>query len=178
MMAVVTPIIRLAGLDVHQPILVIAARAWQGVFSAVNDILGPELALRLHGEDWRAHHAGELRELLASETVVTWVAELDGQVVGFASARVADPQRRIGEVAIVGVDPPAQRSGVGATLTRHAEAWLQQQGVAVVFIGTGGHDGHAPARRLYEALGYRPFPVVQYLKVLHGSAQATSEVGS
>ena len=38
----------------------------------------------------------------------------------------------------------------------------------MVFIGTGGGEGHAPARRLYEAQGYRPFPIVQSYKVLDG----------
>jgi GNAT superfamily N-acetyltransferase len=150
----------------HEAILDLAGRAWQSVFTAVNEVLGPDLALRLHGMDWRAHHAAKLREMLASDAVFTWVAMLEAQVVGFASARVADPERRIGEVAIVGVDPAAQRVGLGAALITHAEAWLRQQGMAVVYIGTGGDDGHAPARRLYEGLGYRPFPVVQYYKVL------------
>jgi GNAT superfamily N-acetyltransferase len=162
------PRIRTARAVDHEVILDIAARAWQGVFSAVNDVLGPDLALRLHGADWAAHHASEVRQLLSSAAVFTWVATVDGRVVGFASARIADPARRIGEVAIVGVDPAAQRVGIGAALTTHAEAWLRDQGMAVVFIGTGGDDGHAPARRLYEALGYRPFPVVQYYKVLRG----------
>ena len=152
----------------HQVILDIAARAWQGVFSAVNEVLGPDLALRLHGADWRAHHASEVRHLLASDAVLTWVAAVDDQVVGFTSARVVDPERQIGEVAILGVDPTAQRIGVGAALTSHAEAWLREQGMIVVYIGTGGDDGHAPARELYAALGYHPFPVVQYYKVLQG----------
>lgn len=161
-----TPTIRLARDTDHEVILDIAARSWQRIFPAVNDVLGPDLALRLHGADWRIHHARELRQLHASEGVVTWVAEVDGMVVGFASVRVVDAERRIGEVAGVGVDPAAQRSGVGARLTTHAEAWLQQHGMAVVVNGTAGDEGHAPARRLYEALGYRPFPVVQYYKAL------------
>jgi hypothetical protein len=36
----------------------------------------------------------------------------------------------------------------------------------VAVIGTGGDPGHAPARRLYERSGYRPFPVVQFYKEL------------
>lgn len=43
-----------------------------------------------------------------------------------------------------------------------------------------GEDDDQPIRdiaaSLYEALGYGPFPVVRYCKVLHESAPATSEV--
>ena len=94
------------------------------------------------------------------------MAERDGVIVGFTAARVADPARKIGEVHIVGVDPDAQRTGVGEALVRHAEEWLRDEGMAVVFIGTGGDVGHAPARALYASLGYRPFPVIQHYKLL------------
>ena len=67
---------------------------------------------------------------------------------------------------IVGIDPTRQRSGIGSALIRHAEEWLEAEGMAVVFIATGGDPGHEPARRLYDALGYRANPVVQYYKVL------------
>jgi GNAT superfamily N-acetyltransferase len=147
-------------------VLELAGLAWEPVFASVNDALGTELAPLLHGVDWRAHHAAEVRAILLSEAIATWVAEVSGAVVGFASARVADPGRGIGEVHIVGVDPAAQRSGVGAALVRRAEGWLRGQGMAVAFIASGGDAGHAPARALYASLGYRPFPVVQYYKPL------------
>jgi GNAT superfamily N-acetyltransferase len=146
----------------------LALRAWDPVFASVNEVLGPDLARRLHGEDWRIHHAAQIAAILAEMTA--WVAESDGTIVGFAAARVADPSRRIGEVHIVGVSPSAQRTGVGAALVRHAERWLRERGMAIVFIGTGGDPGHAPARSLYAALGYRPFPVVQHYKTLERSS--------
>ncbi len=161
-----TVTIRLADELDRDAVLDLAARAWEPVFASVNAILGPELAKQLHGDDWRVYHGAEVRDILTAEAAVAWVAEVDGRIVGFAAARVVDPLRRIGEVWIVGVDPDAQRSGVGSALTRHAEAWLRAEEMAVAFIGTGGDPGHEPARKLYEALGYRPFPVVQYYKAL------------
>lgn len=145
-------------------VLALAARAWEPVFASVNAALGPELARSLHGEDWRTQHADEIASILAEMTA--WVAEQGRAIVGFAAARVADPGRRIGEIHIVGVDPVAQRTGVGAALVRHAEAWLREEGMAVIFIGSGGDPGHAPARGLYASLGYQPYPVVQYYKRL------------
>ncbi len=158
--------IRLTRPEDHETLLALASRAWEPVFASVNDVLGADLALLLHGEDWRTHHAGEIRQILGSDSMETWVAGLDGRPVGFVTARVADPARRIGEIHILGVDPVAQHQGVGTALTRHAEGWLHEQGMAVAFIGSGGDTGHAPARSLYESLGYRLFPGAQYYKVL------------
>jgi hypothetical protein len=39
-------------------------------------------------------------------------------------------------------------------------------GVGLAVLGTGGDDGHAPARALYESLGFRPFRHVRYYKAL------------
>jgi GNAT superfamily N-acetyltransferase len=162
--SVVTLTIRRASATDEDAVLTLAGRAWEPVFASVNLVLGPELARSLHGEDWRTHHAAEVATILAGMTA--WVAERGTAIVGFAAARIADPGRRIGEVHIVGVDPDAQRTGVAAALVRHAEEWLREQGMAVIFIGTGGDPGHAPARSLYSSLGYRPFPVVQHYKRL------------
>lgn len=38
--------------------------------------------------------------------------------------------------------------------------------VTVVHVGTGGDDFHAPARGLYEALGFSGLPVVDYTQAL------------
>ena len=162
-MAVIIRPSRDADLDA---VLELAGRAWEPVFASVNEALGTELARLLHSDDWQSHHAAEVSAILSSEAMTTWVAEAAGAVVGFVSARVADPSRRIGEVHIVGVDPAAQGAGVAAALVRHAEDWLREQGMAVAFIGSGGDPGHAPARALYASLGYQPFPVVQYYKPL------------
>jgi ribosomal protein S18 acetylase RimI-like enzyme len=158
--------IRSARPDDHEELLALASRAWEPVFAAVNEVLGDELARLLHGEDWRNHHAAEMREILDSDSIRTWVADVDGKRVGFVAARVADPGRRIGEVRIVGVDPAAQRLGIGSALIRHAEVWLHEQGMAVAVLDTGGDPGHAPARSMYELLGYRLVPNAQYFRVL------------
>jgi GNAT superfamily N-acetyltransferase len=162
--------IRSARPEDRELLVAIASRAWEPVFASVNRVLGDDLAELLHGRDWREHHAAEMREILDSDVTTTWVAEVDGSPSGFVAARVADPARRIGEVRIVGVDPVAQRHGIGTALIRHAEAWLRDQGMAVAFIGSGGDPGHAPARDLYESLDYQLYPSAQYLRILADEA--------
>jgi ribosomal protein S18 acetylase RimI-like enzyme len=60
------------------------------------------------------------------------------------------------------VDPRCQRSGVGAALCRHAIEEIRASGVGLVVLGTGGDPGHAPARALYESLGFRRYRIVRY----------------
>lgn len=101
----------------YDAVVELALRAWASVFPSVNDVLGPDLAALLHGQDWREHQAREVREVLASRSTQVWVAEADAHLVGFAGARIVDPQRLIGEIAIVAVDPGAQHQGIGTDLT-------------------------------------------------------------
>lgn len=150
----------------EEAVIALALRSWAPVFASVNDVLGPELATLLHGVDWREHQAREVREILGADGTRAWLAELDGTLAGFAAARVVDPRRQIGEVVIVGVDPDAQRHGVGTALTDRATDWLRDQGMRVAYLGTGGDPGHAPARRLYDSLGFRALPSAHYFKAL------------
>ena len=150
----------------EEPIVELSLRAWKPVFRSVAAELGPELNALLHGADWREHQEREVRETLARYGMRTWVADESGRVAGFVSAAVVDPRRLIGEIAMLAVDPASQRRGIGAELTEVATAWLRASGMLVAFLGTGGDEGHAPARRLYDRAGFTRFPVVQYFKAL------------
>lgn len=147
-------------------VLALVDRAWSHVFPEVNGVLGPELARRLHGDDWRAHHRREIAGVLADPAMSTWLADDDGTVVGVVAARVVDADRCIGEVHLVGVDPHSSRRGIGSALTRHAEEHLVGLGMLVSYISTGGDPGHAGARALYSSLGYTLFPSAQFFKAL------------
>jgi GNAT superfamily N-acetyltransferase len=150
----------------HDPVVELSLRAWGPVFASVAAVLGAELATRLHGEDWREHQARSVSDTLATPANHGWVAEAHGQITGFVVVATADPGRRIGEVAMLAVDPAYQRQGFGRALTDHATAWLRDAGMSVAVIATGGDPGHAPARRVYEQAGYRVLPAAQYFKAL------------
>jgi GNAT superfamily N-acetyltransferase len=79
---------------------------------------------------------------------------------------VVDPDRLIGEVCMLAVDPDAQRLGIGSALTEHATAWLRSFGMRVAMIGTGADPGHAPARHTYEKADYTLIPMARYFKTL------------
>ena len=147
-------------------IVALSLRAWAPVFASMRNVLGAELDTLLHGDDWRVHQANAVRGQLADADATIWTADSGGSVVGFVVAKVADADRRIGEIAMLAVDPSVQRRGLGSTLTEFATDWLREHGMRVAVVGTGGDDGHAPARHVYEKANYTLMPIAQYFKAL------------
>ena len=126
--------------------------------------LNPRVFKHDHG-DWQGDYRREVPTLNDpdSDRFVT-VAEEDGQILGYVGWNIT--QEESGRLEMVAVHPVAQRRGVGSALCREVLERLRSRGVAVVHIGTGGDDFHAPARRLYESLGFTGYPVVDYTTVL------------
>jgi GNAT superfamily N-acetyltransferase len=141
----------------------LALRAWAPVFASLEQALGAETFPRLYGE-WRQHQARAVRNTLADSAVHTWVAERERGLVGFVAATLRS--EIVGEIEMLAVDPDDQGRGTGSALTRHATTWLRNCGVRVAVVETGGDPGHAPARRVYEKVGYTLFPVARYFMAL------------
>jgi GNAT superfamily N-acetyltransferase len=148
----------------EEAVVRLSLRAWEPVFAAVEELLGSELFVRLRG-DWRASQAKEVRDVLADPDKRVWVAELDREAIGFVAATL-HRDSSVGEIYMIAVDPSAQRQGIGTALTGAVTDWLQQSGMRVAMIETGGDRGHAPARRVYEKAGYKPLPAVRFFKAL------------
>lgn len=92
------------------------------------------------------------------------LAEEQGEILGYVGWHITEDDS--GRLEMVAVHPSAQRRGIGTALCREALRCLRDRGAAVVHIGTGGDAFHAPARRLYESLGFTGYPVVDYTKAL------------
>jgi ribosomal protein S18 acetylase RimI-like enzyme len=97
--------------------------------------------------------------------MTTWVAEVAGRVVGFVVYELND-KTRTGEVQLLAVHPEYQNQGVGTELNLFALQKLKEGGMILAVVGTGGDEGHAPARRSYEKAGYTGLPAVRYYKDL------------
>ena len=102
---------------------------------------------------------GRVRENLAALPPERYffVGLLEGAgVAGFATGgpcRDADPEYS-GELYALYVHPGSQRAGLGRALLAAAAAWLRQQGHKKMLVWVL-RDNH-PARRFYEAAGWRP----------------------
>ncbi len=135
---------------------------FQPLFTGALVDLRPEVTAHDHGR-WQDDYRVEVPSLLApdQDRYVT-LAEQDGRVLGYVAWNITDVTS--GRLEMVAVHPDARRRGVARALCTTAITQLQQRGAAVVHIGTGGDAFHAPARALYESLGFIPYPTVDYAR--------------
>jgi ribosomal protein S18 acetylase RimI-like enzyme len=139
--------------------------AWAPVFVSIRESFGEELYARFYGGDWRSYQQQSVESVLTDEKSNVFVAESDGEVVGFVAIVVHD-DRIIGEISMIAVAPEHQRKGHAAALTTFATDWIREQGIPVAMVETGGDPGHAPARATYEDAGFTLSPVARYFKAL------------
>lgn len=139
----------------------LSLRAWGPVFESMERQFGSEMLRWLRPEGIRGQ-AQAVRDVLAAEGTQSWVAddEHDG-VVGFVSVQLLRDQS-LGVIEMIAVDPDHQLRGTGFTLTNFALNWMRDAGMHVAMVETGGDPGHEPARRLYEATGFRDISPVRY----------------
>ncbi len=122
---------------------------------------------RVHAETWRAAYTGVLpesafdvdarrgfwREALAREPrsgSAVFVAEVDGEVVGFAGVGAArDEPERVGELFTIYVEPRCWGTGAGRALIHRAEESLRSSGYAEAILWV--LEGNERAERFYRA---------------------------
>jgi ribosomal protein S18 acetylase RimI-like enzyme len=138
--------------------------AWAPVFAAFEQVMGP----RVYGlvyPDWRTAQARAVVE--ACQSLDAWVADVDGTAVGFVAVRWTEEDATpVGEIEMIAVAPAHQRVGIAGRLLEHAVTGIRARGVPLAVIGTGGDDGHASARALYERHGFTGLPLVRYYRAL------------
>ena len=128
-------------------------------------IVGDFVFMHQHGT-WRADYhqeVGALHQPERNKYVV--VCEDAAEIVGYVAWEI-DPARRHGGIEILAVGSSQRRRGVGMMLCEHAMSDMKSRGVEVVEVRTGGDAFHAPARGLYESLGYTLFPTAVYFRRL------------
>ena len=155
----------MTGTDVDA-VVAFSLAAWAPVFASFEAVMGP----RVYGlvyPDWRTAQAAAVAQVCRSRDVDVWVADVDGAPVGFVAVRWTEEDATpVGEVEMIAVAPSSQRAGIGGRLLDHAVAEISGRGVPLAVIGTGGDDGHAPARALYERHGFTGLPLVRYYRAL------------
>jgi len=145
-------------------VVALALRAWAPVFRSIEETLDPEVFRHFY-PDWRVEQASAVESACLSEAMRVWVANVESRTVGFIIVKL-DVAAGMGEIHMVATDPELQRTGVASALMSRALAWMKQAGMSVAMVETGGDPGHAPARHVYERMGFRLFPVARYFKKL------------
>lgn len=113
-----------------------------------------------HGH-WREDYQQQLAILLGKGHCL--VAAEGPSLLGYVIWR-PDQRADHAHVEILAVSPTTRRSGVGQSLMEAAMDQMRADGRQFVELGTDGDWFHAPARALYERLGFRAVPLVAYLR--------------
>jgi GNAT superfamily N-acetyltransferase len=143
----------------------LSVRAWEPVFASLQTALGPAVYHAFYGGDWRAAQRRAVESACSDPGTHVWVASEGSGTAGFVALRL-HPEDRMGEIYMIAVDPDFQRRGIAASLIGHSVEWFKNAGMSIVMVETGGDPGHAPARRRYEAAGFKLNPVARYFKSL------------
>lgn len=146
-------------------VLEISILAWTPVFESFRQILGATVFSIIY-PDWQA----EQRRGIAAACQDTdggsaWVAERDGAVVGFIVFHL-NQETKVGVLGYNAVHPDHQNLGIATAMYELALDKMKQAGMIAANVGTGGDSSHAPARRAYEKVGFRPLPLVNYYREL------------
>lgn len=146
-------------------ILDLSVLAWEPVFTAWQRILGPSLYPVAISPDWQKTQKEGVEKACMDPKIITWVAEVEEKVIGFIAYEL-NQTTQTGEVMLLAVHPDYQNGGIGTELNRLALQKFKEAGMKLAVVGTGGDEGHAPARRSYEKAGYTGLPLVRYYKEL------------
>ncbi|WP_245711867.1 GNAT family N-acetyltransferase [Hymenobacter psychrophilus] len=122
------------------------------------------LMLAAGNRQWSADYPNEAVFRADMEAGHLWVAELEGQLAGFAAlthnhqdAEYAQADWDFAEPALVthrlAVAPAAQGRGVAAALLAQAETLARQQGLRALRVDTNSEN--AATQQLFPKLGYR-----------------------
>lgn len=146
-----------------ESVIQLSLRAWEPVFDSIRNALEPAVYSAFY-PDWREVQRNDVTAACTSAEHDTWVAQIGENVVGFVDITRSD--QVLAEIHMLAVDPAYQGQGIGIQLTEFAVERMRQAGASVAMVQTGGDPGHAPARRTYEAAGFRLFPAAQYFRKL------------
>lgn len=144
----------------------LSLRAWAPVFASIEQAMGSDIFESLNPEGWRESQRQAVQAVCAAQETRVWVAETDASTVGFVAIDINHPERNMGEISMLAVDPNYQGGGIGTALTDFALDRIKDAGMTVAMVETGGDSGHSAARRTYEKAGYTHMPIARYFKKL------------
>ena len=142
----------------------LSLRAWSPVFDSLKKSLEPSVWQQFYPDGWRVSQEKSVRDTCANADMKTWVAVEAGTVVGFVVVRFHDG--KLGEIYMIAVDPGYQRRGIAMAMTDFAVDRMQEAGMEIAMVETGGDPGHAPARAAYEKAKFRALPLARYFRKL------------
>ncbi|MBT3288623.1 MAG: GNAT family N-acetyltransferase [Victivallales bacterium] len=160
------PILRPFETEDTDVVVEIANLAWQGIYASQREILGDELYAILCPED--LHRKGnEMRGRCMRTPDHIWICGVNGRVAGFIMWSMNE-EKKIGTLGNNGLHPEFAGRGLGTFMYRGVLAHFRANGMSHAMVHTGLDEGHAPARRAYERVGFdiRQESVNYYMKLM------------
>lgn len=142
-------------------VLDIACRCWEVIYDGYRQILGDEIYESVYHQPLELKMKGILQEVLEDRT---FVAEIDGVLCGFASYRIDGDCGVVGHNAVM---PEYKGRGIAGKLYEQVFEQFRTHGCTLATVLTGLDDGHAPARKAYQKMGFEVgLPSIRYYKKL------------
>lgn len=139
--------IRYASASDKERVSEIARDAWRDIFEGFREQLGEEIYNTVYAGDPLEKKAAAVRDSL--DEGMCFVAEYDGEVVGFATYVIN------GKVGMLSNNAVALRGhGIAGMLHERVFEEFKSHGCTVAGVTTGLDAAHAPARRAYEKDGF------------------------
>lgn len=139
----------------------IVCRCWETIYDGYRQILGDEIYESAYDQPVEIKKKDVRQEITENRT---FVAELDGVICGFASYRIEDTTGVVGHNAVL---PEYKGRGIAGKLYECVFGQFRIHGCTLATVLTGLDDGHAPARRAYQKLGFEVgLPSIRYYKKL------------
>ncbi len=148
-------------------IKVITAKSWEGYFKMCRQRLGEKIfdVTKRGWESWKPEQVAMQCEPETKDYVL--VAEVDGQIAGFATFILNAGKPGVGEISNNAVSPEFQGRGVATKLYAEVLDIMRKAEMKVAKVYTGLDDSHIPARRAYEKLGFsRNLQSIEYYQTL------------
>jgi ribosomal protein S18 acetylase RimI-like enzyme len=146
-------------------IIQLSLRAWTPVFDSIQNVMDADVYQAFYPNHWQVSQKKAIEDVCAAEDTTVWVAMDASLIVGFVAVKLHS-EDSMGEIYMVAVDPDSQGYGIGSALIEFAIAHMNDAGMSIAMVETGGDPGHAPARHTYEKLGFGLLPVARYFKKL------------
>jgi len=125
----------------------------------VDELHQDNLPHRFQRHDGPARDRDYILGLIADENVGLFVAEVDGELVGFVHVVLRDSPplaifvpRRYAIVDTLVVDQDSRRKGVGQALMNKAHHWARERGATTIELNV--YEFNQDAIAFYQALGY------------------------
>lgn len=120
---------------------------------------GPKAMEQRHGiiggKPWLEQQVAAVESSVRDNLDTALVAEVEGRVAGWA-VYTTNQDTLVGAVAYNAVHPDFRGRGIGTEIVRRALDKLREAGMRIAIAGTGLGDEHAPARAVYEKVGFLP----------------------